>query len=152
MLGFSSPLSAKRRYSSVSLPNDILPRIKHSKKEKVTLTLLRVSQLHLNVTMSLPHWNWICISPIPLRLIAYVQCVGWPWSLSKVMFAMVGTWHVTDKQPIGTSLLGHAQWTKWLQFTLFLNPPHFLKDSLHILSILYITSVPGVERTNVQLR
>ena len=30
--------------------------IYHSKKEKVTLTLLRLSQLQLNDTMSLPHW------------------------------------------------------------------------------------------------
>ena len=33
-----------------------------------------------------------------------------------------------------------------LSFTLFLNPPHFLKDILHILNTLYITSVPDVER------
>ena len=44
---------------------------------------------------------------------------------------MVGTWHVTGKQLIGTSLLSCAQWTKWLQFTIL----HiFLKNILHILT------------------
>ena len=84
--------------------------------------------------MSLPHW--VPISPIPLRL---AMCRVSPECKQSIMLAMIGTWHVTGKQPIGTSLLGHAQWTKWLHFTLFLNPPHFLKD---ILNILYITSVP----------
>ena len=50
---------------------------------------------------------------------------------------------MTGKQPIETSLLGHAQSH---------NSQHFLKDILHILNILYITSVPDVERGNVQLR
>ena len=55
-----------------------------------------------------------------------------------------------DKQPIGESLLGHAQWTKRLQFTLSLNHPHSLKNILHTLNALYITSVPDVERANVK--
>ena len=40
-----------------------------------------------------------------------------------------------------------------LSFTLLLNPPYFFEDILHTLHIFYnICSVPGVEKTNVQLR
>ena len=39
------------------------------------------------------------------------------------------------------SLLCHTQWTNKP-----FNGPHFLKDILHTLHILYISSVPGVER------
>jgi len=50
---------------------------------KVTLTVLRLSQLQLNVTwLSLSHW--VSISPIPLRLIACVQCVGCLQSVTRV--------------------------------------------------------------------
>ena len=59
---------------------------KHSKKEKVTLTLLRLTQLQLNDTMSLP-----IELPFLLYLIACVQCAGCPQSITRVMFAMVGT-------------------------------------------------------------
>ena len=92
--------------------------------------------------MSLPHWV-----SIPLSLIACVQCVGCPQSVTGVMIPMIGTWHVTGKQPIGTSLLGHAQVIAIYsipQSSTFLEgyPTHF-EHSL-------ITSV-SVERENVQL-
>ena len=58
----------------------------HSKKEKVTLTLLRLSQLQPNDTMSLP-----IELPFLLYVIACVQCVGCPQNITRVMFAMVGT-------------------------------------------------------------
>ena len=61
-------------------------RYLHSKKEKVTLTLLRLSQLQPYDTMSLP----IELSFL-LYLIACVQCAGCPQSITRVMFAMVGT-------------------------------------------------------------
>ena len=57
-----------------------------AKEEKVTSTLLRLPQLQLNDTMPLP-----IELPFLLYLIACVQCVGCPQSLSRVMFAMVGT-------------------------------------------------------------
>ena len=47
-------------------------------KEKVTLTLLRLSQLRPNDTMSLP-----IELPFLLYLIACVQCVGCPQTLSR---------------------------------------------------------------------
>ena len=58
----------------------------HSKKEKVTLTLLRLFQLQPNDTMSLP-----IELPFLLYLIACVQCAGYPQSITRVMFAMAGT-------------------------------------------------------------
>ena len=44
--------------------------------------------------------------------------------------------------------------TKGLSFILSLNPFHFLEDLQveHALHTLYICSVPGVERANMQLR
>ena len=62
--------------------SDITGKCTHSKKEKVNLTLLRLSQLQLNDIMSPPHS--VSISLIPLRLIACVQCVGCPQSVTRV--------------------------------------------------------------------
>ena len=42
-----------------------------------------------------------CFSYISLRLVACVQCVGCLQSVTRVMFVMVGTLHVTGMQPIG---------------------------------------------------
>ena len=81
------------------------------------------------------------------------MCRMSPECNQSIMFALIGIRHVTGKQPIGTSLLGHAQWTKcMIAIYSILNPPHFLEDILHIFYIIYITSVPDVERANVQLR
>ena len=62
--------------------NDHAPWPLHNKKEKVTLTLLRLSQLQLNDIMSPPHS--VSISLISLRLIACVECVGCPQSVTRV--------------------------------------------------------------------
>ena len=56
----------------------------HNKKEKVTLTLLRLSQLQPNDTMSLP-----IELPFLLYLIACVQCAGCPQSITRVMFPII---------------------------------------------------------------
>ena len=77
------------------------------------------------------------------------MCRVSPECNQSIMFAMIGTRDVTGKQPIRTSLLNRPSDCNLLSI---LNPPHFLKDILHIFSILYITSVPDVERGNVQLR
>ena len=50
--------------------------------------------------------QWYYVTPtLSLRVIACVQCVGCPQSITRVMFAIVKTWHVRGKQPKGKSLL-----------------------------------------------
>jgi len=73
----------------VERPIDVAADNRYSnttKKEMVTLTLLRLFQLQPNDTVSLP-----IELPFLLYLIACVQCAGCPQSITRVMFAMVGT-------------------------------------------------------------
>ena len=80
-----------------------------------------------------------------------VQCV-YRVSPEYICYERNLTWYGTDKQPIKQC---HARLTMdcSMSFTLLLNPLCSLEDIAHILQlILHICSVPGVEKTNVQLR
>ena len=51
----AAPYSLEHMHIATTSHCGLFTHDKHSKKE-VTLTLLRLSQLQLSVTMSLPHW------------------------------------------------------------------------------------------------